>query len=98
MTEREIAELQRLEVNVHRMAQLIEQQAGLIASLRQDLSEREAEIVALQARVREAEQAYQMARLGAGVTQGDTEAQATAEYLATVISEIESCIAQLRQE
>lgn len=98
MTEREIAELQRLEVNLRRMAQLIEQQAALITSLRQELSVREAEISTLYGRLQEAEQACQVARLGAGVTQGDAEAQATAEYLATVISEIENCIVQLRQE
>lgn len=98
MINREELELSRLEVNTHRLMQLVRSQADTISQLRQRLSEQNGELESLRQAVRELRHNQSMSQIASALASGqDAQGQARA-YLADIIKEVEYCIAQLEAQ
>lgn len=98
MTTREEQELKRLEVNVRRLIDKIEQQAQELASLRRLTQRQSARVQELEVALAEARDEASVARVAHTLGGGKAHSSEAYAYLSQVISEIESCIKQLEQD
>lgn len=100
MTQDELLELQRLEVNVSRLGDIVTRQGGRIVELEQELRLRQEELSRLKEDLEKASQQSSTTALSLALRRGATgeELQKAKGILDEIIKEVEHCIRQLAAE
>lgn len=98
MTETEDLELQRLEVNIRRLVQLVSAQDERIKELQAQVGRQHSELQSLREALEEQRAEYATGSLSQALSLGTGDTQAARALLDELILEVEQCIQQLRQE
>lgn len=100
MTQDEVLQLQRLEVNISRLGDIVTLQGARIAELEEELRLREEELSRLRTELREICEQSTMSSLATSLKRGSTEEELSQakEVLDGIIAEVECCIRQLADE
>ena len=100
MTQDEGLELQRLEVNISRLGDIVTLQGARIAELEEELRLREEELSRLRTELREICEQSTMSSLATSLKRGSTEEELSQakQVLDGIIAEVECCIRQLADE
>lgn len=104
MTEREQRELRRLEENILRLSELVHRQSEVIGLLKDKLDASQLALAEMQTRLEEAEQSERSANLAVTLSglssseDGTDQGVWAANFIASLIKDIECCIGQLRAE
>ncbi|WP_299554091.1 hypothetical protein [uncultured Porphyromonas sp.] len=100
MTQDEVLQLQRLEVNISRLGDIVTLQGARIAELEEELRLREEELSRLRTELREICEQSTMSSLATSLKRGSTEEELSQakQVLDGIIAEVECCIRQLADE
>ena len=100
MTQDEVLQLQRLEVNISRLGDIVTLQGARIAELEEELRLREEELSRLRTELREICEQSTMSSLATSLKRGSTEEELSQakQVLDGIIAEVECCIQQLAEE
>jgi hypothetical protein len=100
MTQDEVLQLQRLEVNISRLGDIVTLQGARIAELEEELRLREEELSRLRTELQEICEQSTMSSLAASMKRGSTEEELSQakQVLDGIIAEVECCIRQLADE
>ena len=100
MTQDEVLQLQRLEVNISRLGDIVTLQGAWIAELEEELRLREEELSRLRTELREICEQSTMSSLATSLKRGSTEEELSQakQVLDGIIAEVECCIRQLADE
>ena len=100
MTQDEVLQLQRLEVNISRLGDIVTLQGARIAELEEELLLREEELSRLRTELREICEQSTMSSLATSLKRGSTEEELSQakQVLDGIIAEVECCIRQLADE
>ena len=100
MTQDEVLQLQRLEVNISRLGDIVTLQGARIAELEGELRLREEELSRLRTELREICEQSTMSSLATSLKRGSTEEELSQakQVLDGIIAEVECCIRQLADE
>ena len=100
MTQDEVLELKRLEVNISRLGDIVTLQGARIAELEEELRLREEELSRLRTELREICEQSTMSSLATSLKRGSTEEELSQakQVLDGIIAEVECCIRQLADE
>lgn len=100
MTQDEVLQLQRLEVNISRLGDIVTLQGARIAELEEELRLREEELSRLRTELREICEQSTMSSLATSLKRGSTkeELSQAKQVLDGIIAEVECCIRQLADE
>ena len=100
MTQDEVLQLQRLEVNISRLGDIVMLQGARIAELEEELRLREEELSRLRTELQEICEQSTMSSLAASMKRGSTEEELSQakQVLDGIIAEVECCIRQLADE
>ena len=100
MTQDEVLQLQRLEVNISRLGDIVTLQGARIAELEEKLRLREEELSRLRTELREICEQSTMSSLATSLKRGSTEEELSQakQVLDGIIAEVECCIRQLADE
>ena len=100
MTQDEVLQLQRLEVNISRLGDIVTLQGARIAELEEELRLREEELSRLMTELQEICEQSTMSSLAASMKRGSTEEELNQakQVLDGIIAEVECCIRQLADE
>ena len=100
MTQDEVLQLQRLEVNISRLGDIVTLQGARIAELEEELRLREEELSRLRTELREICEQSTMSSLATSLKRGSTEEELSQakQVLDGIIAEVECCIRQLAHE
>ena len=100
MTQDEVLQLQRLEVNISRLGDIVTLQGARIAELEEELRLREEELSRLRTELREICEQSTMSSLATSLKRGSTEEELSQakQVLDGIIAEVEWCIRQLADE
>ena len=100
MTQDEVLQLQRLEVNISRLGDIVTLQGARIAELEEELRLREEELSRLRTELREICEQSTMSSLATSLKRGSTEEELSQakQVLDGNIAEVECCIRQLADE
>ena len=100
MTQDEVLQLQRLEVNISRLGDIVTLQGARIAELEEELRLREEELSRLRTELREICEQSTMSSLATSLKRGSTEEELSQakQVLDGIIAEVECCIRQLAAE
>jgi hypothetical protein len=100
MTQDEVLQLQRLEVNISRLGDIVTLQGARIAELEEELRLREEELSRLRTELQEICEQSTMSSLAASMKRGSTEEELNQakQVLDGIIAEVECCIRQLADE
>ena len=100
MTQDEVLQLQRLEVNISRLGDIVTLQGARIAELEEELRLREEELSRLRTELQEICEQSTMSSLATSLKRGSTEEELSQakQILDGIIAEVECCIRQLADE
>lgn len=100
MTQDEVLQLQRLEVNISRLGDIVTLQGARIAELEEELRLREEELSRLRTELQEICEQSTMSSLATSLKRGSTEEELSQakQILDGIIAEVECCIRQLTDE
>ena len=100
MTQDEVLQLQRLEVNISRLGDIVTLQGARIAELEEELRLRAEELSRLRTELREICEQSTMSSLATSLKRGSTEEELSQakQVLDGIIAEVECCIRQLADE
>ena len=100
MTQGEVLELNRLEVNISRLGDIVTRQGARIAELETELRLRDEELDRLRTELQEACKQSSMSSLARSLMKGSTEEELgqAKQVLDGIITEVECCIQQLAEE
>nr|WP_311451010.1 hypothetical protein [uncultured Porphyromonas sp.] len=100
MTQDEVLQLQRLEVNISRLGDIVTLQGARIAELEEELHLREEELSRLRTELQEICEQSTMSSLAISLKRGSTEEELSQakQVLDGIIAEVECCIRQLADE
>lgn len=100
MTQDEVLQLQRLEVNISRLGDIVTLQGARIAELEEELRLREEELSRLRTELQEVCEQSTMSSLATSLKRGSTEEELSQakQVLDGIIAEVECCIRQLADE
>lgn len=100
MTQDEVLQLQRLEVNISRLGGIVTLQGARIAELEEELRLREEELSRLRTELQEICEQSTMSSLATSLKRGSTEEELSQakQVLDGIIAEVECCIRQLADE
>ena len=100
MTQDEVLQLQRLEVNISRLGDIVTLQGARIAELEEELRLQEEELSRLRTELREICEQSTMSSLATSLKRGSTEEELSQakQVLDGIIAEVECCIRQLADE
>jgi hypothetical protein len=100
MTQDEVLQLQRLEVNISRLGDIVTLQGARIAELEEELRLREEELSRLRTELQEICEQSTMSSLATSLKRGSTEEELSQakQVLDGIIAEVECCIRQLADE
>ena len=100
MTQDAVLQLQRLEVNISRLGDIVTLQGARIAELEEELRLREEELSRLRTELREICEQSTMSSLATSLKRGSTEEELSQakQVLDGIIAEVECCIRQLADE